>query len=64
MKKLSRGFLSTVHAVSKQIEEYIHKAVPAVSQSPGIRRFRLLGEQLLPYHYLRPIPVHVVEKRK
>jgi hypothetical protein len=57
MRTISRSFFN-------KLAEALHKAVPAVSHKRAMPRFRLLGEQLLPYHYMQPIPVPVQQNKR
>ena len=57
MKSISRQLFNT-------IADAIHKAVPAVSQRRAMPRFRLLGQQLVPYHYLQPLLVPIKKERR
>ena len=50
--------------VLQQITEAIHRAVPAVSNKRSMPRFRLLGRQILPYHFMQPALVPVAVTRK
>ncbi len=57
MRSFSRSFFN-------KLAEALHKAVPAVSHNRAMPRFRLIGEQLLPYHYMQPVLIPVQQSRK
>jgi hypothetical protein len=57
MRSFSRSFFN-------KLAEALHKAVPAVSHKRAMPRFRLLGEQLLPYHYMQPALVPVQQQAR
>lgn len=46
-----------------RLAEAIHKAVPAVSSKQVLPRWRNLGRQITPYHYMQPILVPVKNRR-
>lgn len=59
-------FFARFKSVLKQskIAETIMRAVPAAVHTPRLNRWRNIGQPVLPYHYLQPLPVVVREARQ
>ncbi|WP_276133637.1 hypothetical protein [Polluticoccus soli] len=46
------------------MEEFLHKAVPAVSQKRMVPRWRNLGRPITPYHFMQPVLVPVKKNNR
>lgn len=46
-----------------RLAEALHKAVPAVSSKQVLPRWRNLGQQITPYHFMQPVLVPVKNRR-
>jgi hypothetical protein len=64
MTFLSRDLNQFINKSLQLMEEFLHKAVPAVSQRRMIPRWRNLGRPLTPYHFMQPALVPVRNNNK
>ncbi|MBL7719488.1 MAG: hypothetical protein JNL72_11670 [Flavipsychrobacter sp.] len=53
-----------VNTAMNRLSDALQKAVPAFTNKGAMPRWRNMGQQVTPYHFLKPVPVPVQQKRK
>ena len=66
MEKFSQVMARLISLTFEKLSEAMQKAVPAVNYRRNANRWRMPGQSLTPYHFMRaiPVPVRTQEKRK
>jgi hypothetical protein len=64
MTLISRDLNQFINRSLQLMEEFVHKAVPAVAHKRMIPRWRNLGRSLTPYHFMQPALIPVRKNNK
>jgi hypothetical protein len=64
MTFLSRDIKQFISKSLQLIEEFVHKAVPAVSQKRAVPKWRNLGSPITPYHFMQPALIPVKNNKR